>query len=440
MPAVLLGEAPADAALAVLPDGRPELAVAIPGTHEPWGVLHVVGEARGSLGSRDVEIARVAADALGAVVSGAQRAEEVAHLLHRAEALRRVASDIGSRLDLDRILAGLVDHAMVLFEGDRAAVFIQRDGWQRRGRGEPGTVGRLPRDHPWDPAAVAGGGGRDRSSPDLRGRLPPRPTRRRRPRRGRPGRLRYPVHGAAPRRQRPARVAQRLPRPAASLDARRARHDGRPGDPGRGRHPGRPGLRTDGDLGRAAPVDPAAGGAAQSPVERRRDRPLDRDRAAPADRLPQRAGLPAVRPRPDPGRDDRPGRRVHRRDAGPAPGDPRPGHHGLGRRQPDRPEPRRRGQRPAGQHHPGDRGRPGRVDAPRADAVRRPGPRRAGALQAGPQPVQRRRPPAARDLRELRRPGDGQRRHDGTTARADARAGAAAARPARAAADHRIAR
>jgi diguanylate cyclase (GGDEF)-like protein/excisionase family DNA binding protein len=127
MPAVLLGEAPGDAALAVVPDGRPELAVAIPGTHEPWGVLHIVGEAGESLASRDVEIARVAADAMGAIVSGAQRAEEVAHLLHRAEALRRVASDIGSRLDLDRILAGLVDHAMVLFEGDRAAVFVQRE-------------------------------------------------------------------------------------------------------------------------------------------------------------------------------------------------------------------------------------------------------------------------------------------------------------------------
>ena len=37
--------------LAVLPDGRPELAVAIPGSREPWGVLHVVGEAAGSLGA-----------------------------------------------------------------------------------------------------------------------------------------------------------------------------------------------------------------------------------------------------------------------------------------------------------------------------------------------------------------------------------------------------
>ncbi len=124
MPGILLDGRASDP-LAVFPDGRPELAVSIPGSREPWGVLHVIGETAGSLGPRDLEVARVAADALGAMVSGALRADEVAHLLHRAEALRRVATDIGSRLDLDRILSGLVDHAMVLFEGDRAAVFLQ---------------------------------------------------------------------------------------------------------------------------------------------------------------------------------------------------------------------------------------------------------------------------------------------------------------------------
>jgi excisionase family DNA binding protein len=126
MPGVLLDADRDGSTLGVFGDDRPELAVAIPGEREPWGVLLVVGETPGSLGPRDLEIARVAADGLGAIVTGAHRASEVAHLLHRAEALRRVASDIGSRLDLDRILSGLVDHAMVLFEGDRAAVFLQQ--------------------------------------------------------------------------------------------------------------------------------------------------------------------------------------------------------------------------------------------------------------------------------------------------------------------------
>jgi diguanylate cyclase (GGDEF)-like protein/excisionase family DNA binding protein len=126
LPGLLLTDTEEDTALAVLADGRPELAVAIPGRHGPWGVLLIVGETSDSLGPRDLDIARVAADGMAAILSGARRADEVAHLLHRAEALRRVAGDIGSRLDLDRILSGLVDHAMVLFEGDRAAVFLQQ--------------------------------------------------------------------------------------------------------------------------------------------------------------------------------------------------------------------------------------------------------------------------------------------------------------------------
>ncbi len=126
LPAMLIGDEPEDSMLAIVPDGRPELAVALPGGREAWGVLLIIGETPGSLTGRDLDVARVAADGLAAIISSSERAEGVAHLLHRAEALHRVASDIGSRLDLERILAGLVDHAMVLFEGDRAAVFLQR--------------------------------------------------------------------------------------------------------------------------------------------------------------------------------------------------------------------------------------------------------------------------------------------------------------------------
>jgi diguanylate cyclase (GGDEF)-like protein/excisionase family DNA binding protein len=113
----------------VVQDGRPELAVPIPDGTGPWGVLLIVGESRHALGERDLEAARALADGLAALVHVGRNNEEIARLRHRAEALRRVASDIGSRLDLDRVLAGLVDHAMVLFEADAAAVFIrQPDG------------------------------------------------------------------------------------------------------------------------------------------------------------------------------------------------------------------------------------------------------------------------------------------------------------------------
>ncbi|HYH91670.1 MAG TPA: GAF domain-containing protein [Candidatus Saccharimonadales bacterium] len=127
LPPVPVLAAPSDrVTLAILPGARSELAVAIPGPAGPWGVLLIVADGADALGSLDLDLAGVLADALGAIVDVSRRQDEVAHLLHRAEALRRVAGDIGSRLDLDRILSGLVDHAMVLFEGDRAAVFLQR--------------------------------------------------------------------------------------------------------------------------------------------------------------------------------------------------------------------------------------------------------------------------------------------------------------------------
>ena len=112
----------------VLPGERTEVAVAIPGRHGPWGVLLVVAQDTAPPDGVDLERLAVVADAIGPIIGVARREEEVAHLVHRAEALRRVAGDIGSRLDLDRILGGLVDHAMVLFEGDRAAVFLRKDG------------------------------------------------------------------------------------------------------------------------------------------------------------------------------------------------------------------------------------------------------------------------------------------------------------------------
>jgi len=109
----------------ILPGDRSELAVAIPGADGPWGVLLIVEDGAATLGSPDQDLATVLADAMGAIIAILRRQDDVTHLLHRAEALRRVARDIGSGLDLDRILAGLVDHAMVLFRADRAAVFLR---------------------------------------------------------------------------------------------------------------------------------------------------------------------------------------------------------------------------------------------------------------------------------------------------------------------------
>jgi diguanylate cyclase (GGDEF)-like protein/excisionase family DNA binding protein len=119
----------AEPAAPVAGGSRPEIAAVIPGEHGPWGVLLVVGASRGALAEKDGDVVFAAAEAVGAAVRAARAADEIAHQLHRADALRRVAGDIGTRLDLDQILSGLVEHAMVLFEADRAGVFLRaRDG------------------------------------------------------------------------------------------------------------------------------------------------------------------------------------------------------------------------------------------------------------------------------------------------------------------------
>jgi diguanylate cyclase (GGDEF)-like protein/excisionase family DNA binding protein len=110
-------------------DAQPELAVAIPGRKHPWGILSICGDGVGSLGDADLDLAAIAADTIGVIVGLAERRKASARDLHRAEALRRVAGDIGSRLDVDDILSGLVDHSMVLFQADRAGVTLrQTDG------------------------------------------------------------------------------------------------------------------------------------------------------------------------------------------------------------------------------------------------------------------------------------------------------------------------
>jgi diguanylate cyclase (GGDEF)-like protein/excisionase family DNA binding protein len=116
----------AEPALGLLSDGRPELTNAINVDGRPWGAILLAGESMGSIDDAASVVIRLTATAVASMIHVARVADESAHQLHRAEALRRVANDIGSRLDLDQILAGLVDHAMVLFEADRGAVFLRK--------------------------------------------------------------------------------------------------------------------------------------------------------------------------------------------------------------------------------------------------------------------------------------------------------------------------
>ena len=109
-----------------------EVACAIPGGTDTWGVLLLLRDSTEPLSEPDRELIRVAATAVGNIIQASTSATDVAHQLQRADALRRVTSDIGSRLDLDEILERLADHAAVLFSADRIAAFLFEENGGRR--------------------------------------------------------------------------------------------------------------------------------------------------------------------------------------------------------------------------------------------------------------------------------------------------------------------
>lgn len=112
--------------LPVLPALKAEIAAPISVEGRTWGVLLAGVSDPGGLGDDLVESFEGLAAQVGVAVHTARLLGRAALQLHRADALRRVANDITSKLDLEQILSGLVDHAMVLFEADRAGVFLQQ--------------------------------------------------------------------------------------------------------------------------------------------------------------------------------------------------------------------------------------------------------------------------------------------------------------------------
>ena len=118
--------------LSVTNDPGREVACAIAGDEGPWGVLLLVRHANDPLSDVDRDLIHVAAASVANVIRAAASAAIVAHQLQRADALRRVTSDIGSRLDLNEILERVIDHALVLFSADRVAVFLFEEEGRRR--------------------------------------------------------------------------------------------------------------------------------------------------------------------------------------------------------------------------------------------------------------------------------------------------------------------
>jgi diguanylate cyclase (GGDEF)-like protein/excisionase family DNA binding protein len=105
---------------------EPTVEVMAPITDErgAWGALCLIAAVDGN-GEHESDLASSAAGVIGGLVAAARARAELRRQVHRADALLRVASDVGARLDLDQILTGLVDHATVLFGADRAAVYLR---------------------------------------------------------------------------------------------------------------------------------------------------------------------------------------------------------------------------------------------------------------------------------------------------------------------------
>ncbi len=104
--------------------GTDELVVQIPGGEAPWGVLVLAGAME--LGPDDGRrLAGAIARTLGVLVRAAAAADQAVGRLRRSEALRRVATDLASRLDLADVVRDLSDHARVLFGADRVAVVLR---------------------------------------------------------------------------------------------------------------------------------------------------------------------------------------------------------------------------------------------------------------------------------------------------------------------------
>ncbi len=88
-----------------------------------WGVLLVADEG-GEPPRERAQFVWAVARLLGLAIHTDRLRDDWAMTLHRAEALRRIAIDIGGTLDVGEILTGVVEHACILFGAERAAAAL----------------------------------------------------------------------------------------------------------------------------------------------------------------------------------------------------------------------------------------------------------------------------------------------------------------------------
>ncbi len=104
----------------------------VTGAESTWGAVCLLGSESDTVLDERGELSRAVAALLASMIATAHLRADLQRQLRRADALVRLTSDVRRHLDSDRILPGLVDHAMELFDADRAAVFLrERDGQLR---------------------------------------------------------------------------------------------------------------------------------------------------------------------------------------------------------------------------------------------------------------------------------------------------------------------
>jgi diguanylate cyclase (GGDEF)-like protein len=109
------------------PTGEIGLAVPVVSGGRTYGALGF-GEPAGTADAPSPPFASVLGGLVGAMIGAMGSADDAARRMHHARALRRVAADLAGRLDLERVVSDVIDHAVALFEADRAVILLAEAG------------------------------------------------------------------------------------------------------------------------------------------------------------------------------------------------------------------------------------------------------------------------------------------------------------------------
>ena len=106
--------------------GAMDVFVPIRSPERAWGCLVVESPATRPLAPQDLDMLFAVGNQLALTMGWSRLREKLQERRTQAQALARVTTELSARLDLPEVMTGLVDHAMTLFGGDRAGVFLVR--------------------------------------------------------------------------------------------------------------------------------------------------------------------------------------------------------------------------------------------------------------------------------------------------------------------------